>query len=94
MAGRWSAGAEGRLREAGCRRLSFQETRPLSTRALLTGCSHSRGRAATRASQPLPLWPSPPPGPSSRRQSVVLSTQPHAGVARWAPRSTELPRGC
>ena len=60
MAGRWSAGAEGRLREAGCKRLSFQETRPLGTRALLTGCSHSRGRAATPASQPLPLWPSPP----------------------------------
>ena len=96
MAGRWSAGAEGHLRAAGCRQLYFQEARPLSTRAVPTGCSHSGGRAATWASHPLPLWPTPfssCPCPSSRRPSVVLSAQLHRGVARWAPLSTELGGG-
>lgn len=57
MAGRWSAGAEGHLRAAGCRRLYFQEARPLSTRAGTTGCSHSGGRAATWA---IPFLCGPP----------------------------------
>lgn len=43
---------------------------------------------------PFPLWPAPFSSCHPPREDPVWSSlaQPYPGVARWAPRSTELPR--